>query len=238
MIQSLKRFISDILNRNRSNKEIFSKIYLSHHWGGKGEDNFYSGEGTYFKDVQIYITTISSFIKENKIQSVCEIGCGDFNVTGEILKKVDVDYIGLDVVPQLIDHLSKGYANKKTRFSCVDASAVNAEIPKVDLCIIRQVLQHLSNENILKILENTKHIPNLLITEHLPTNPDEINGDKVTNGYIRLQNKRTSGVYLDQPPFSKEIREELLKLRLDDRNHSGEIIDAQLLTFWIVNKVS
>jgi len=156
MIQSLKRFISDILNRNRPNKEIFSKIYLSHHWGGKGEDNFYSG----------------------------------------------------------------------------------AEIPKVDLCIIRQVLQHLSNENILKILENTKHIPNLLTREHLPTNPDEINGYKVTNGYIRLQNKRTSGVYLDQPPFSKEIREELLKLRLDDRNHSGEIIDAQLLTFWIVNKVS
>jgi hypothetical protein len=74
-----------------------------------------------------------------------------------------------------------------------------------------------------------------LITEHLPVNPGEINRDKVTNGYIRLQNKIPSGVYLDQVPFSKKIKKELLNLRLDDKNHSGELIEAQLVTCWIVN---
>jgi SAM-dependent methyltransferase len=237
MIQTIKRYISDVLNRNRSNKDIFSKIYDNHQWGGEGDENFYSGEGTYFKDVQIYIDTVSDFIKENNIKTVCEIGCGDFNVTGELLKKVDVEYTGLDVVPSLVEHLNKNYKSKNIHFLCVDASSPRAEIPQVDLCIIRQVLQHLSNESILKILENTKHIPNLLITEHLPVIPGEINGDKVTNGYIRLQNKIPSGVYLDQAPFSTKIKKELLNLRLDDKNHTGELIDAQLVTSWVLNEV-
>jgi hypothetical protein len=76
-----------------------------------------------------------------------------------------------------------------------------------------------------------------LITEHLPVIPGEINGDKVTNGYIRLQNKIPSGVYLDQAPFSTKIKKELLNLRLDDKNHTGELIDAQLVTSWVLNEV-
>lgn len=236
MIQTVKRYISDILNRNRSNKEIFSKIYDNHQWGGEGQESFYSGEGTYFKDVQIYIDTISNFIQENNIKSVCEIGCGDFKVTGEILKKVEVNYTGLDVVPSLVDHLNENYSADRVRFVCIDATSYSADIPNVNLCIVRQVLQHLSNESILKVLENTQHIPNLLITEHIPLNPGEINGDKVTNGYIRLQNKIPSGVYIDQPPFSKNVKKELLTLRLDDKNHSEEVIPAQLVTSWIVNE--
>lgn len=238
MFQTVKRYISDVLNRNRSNKDIFSKIYDTNQWGGEGAKNFYSGEGTYFKDVQVYIDAVSDFIKENNIKTVCEIGCGDFNVSGELLKRIDVNYTGLDVVPSLIDHLNNNYQSKNINFLCVDASSTQAKIPTVDLCIIRQVLQHLSNESILKILENTKHIPNLLITEHLPVNPGEINGDKVTNGYIRLQNKIPSGVYLEQAPFSKTIKKELLNLRLDDKNHLGELIDAQLVTSWVVNEVN
>lgn len=238
MLQTVKRYLSDILNRNRSNKEIFSKIYDTHQWGGEGKEDFYSGEGTYFKDVQVYIDTVSDFIKENNIKTLCEIGCGDFNVTGVLLKNVEVDYTGLDVVPSLIDHLNKNYQTENIHFVCVDATSPQAEIPQVDLCIIRQVLQHLNNDSILKILENTKHIPNLLITEHLPVNPEEINGDKVTNGYIRLQNKIPSGVYLDQAPFSKKIKKELLNLRLDDKNYTGEIIEAQLVTSWVMNEVN
>jgi SAM-dependent methyltransferase len=238
MIQTVKRYISDIFNRNRSNKEIFSKIYDNHQWGGEGQVSFYSGEGTYFKDVQIYIDTVTQFIRDNNIKTVCEIGCGDFKVTGEILKNVAVDYTGLDVVPTLVSHLNKNHQSENIRFSCVDASSTLGEIPKVDLCIIRQVLQHLNNENILNILENTKHIPNLLITEHLPINPGEMNGDKVTNGYIRLQNKIPSGVYLSHPPFSMKIKKELLTLRLDDKNHVGELIEAQIVTSWVVNGVS
>jgi SAM-dependent methyltransferase len=235
MIQTVKRYISDILNRKRSNKEIFSKIYDNHQWGGEGQENFYSGEGTYFKDVQIYIDTVSDFIKENNIKTVCEIGCGDFNVTGELLKKVEVNYTGLDVVPSLIEHLTENFSTESIQFSCVDAASTNAKIPDVEMCIIRQVLQHLSNENILKILENIRHIPNLLITEHVPVRPGEFNGDKVTNGYIRLQNKIPSGIYFDKAPFSRKIKEELLNLRLDDKNYSGEIIEAQLVTSWVVN---
>jgi hypothetical protein len=34
-----------------------------------------------------------------------------------------------------------------------------------------------------------------------------------------------------------KIKKELLNLRLDDKNHTGELIDAQLVTSWVLNEV-
>jgi hypothetical protein len=78
--------------------------------------------------------------------------------------------------------------------------------------------------------------PFLIITEHLPMNPQEFNGDKVSNGFIRLQNKLISGVYLDKAPFNVANPTELLRIRLDDKDYNGNLAEAELVTFLISNK--
>jgi len=233
MIQQVKRLVSDLMNKTRSNQEIFSKIYKKNYWGGENDQEFYSGEGTYVNDLSLYTECLLKFIQENQIKSICEIGCGDFHVSKKIVDNASVNYYGIDVVPILVDHLNQQFSTETIDFICLDAAASDAELPQVDLCIIRQVLQHLSNKQIQQILKNTSHIPNLIITEHVPINPVVFNADKVTNGYIRLQNKIPSGIFLNKPPFNKVVEAELLHIKLNDKNADCQLIEAELVTTWI-----
>ncbi len=82
------------------------------------------------------------------------------------------------------------------------------EIPTGDVLILRQVLQHLSNDDISKF---TKSIPRvfsyLLLTEHLPSENDLLaNKDKLSGTDIRLGSG--SGVVLTQPPFNMNFKSE------------------------------
>ena len=117
-------------------------------------------------------------------------------------------------------------------FDAITATA----FPSADLCIIRQVLQHLSNQQILEILEKTKVFKYVMITEHIPLNPQVINANKSTGGYIRLQNKAISGVYLDRPPFNQAIKT-LLSYPQNDKNYDGKIVPAIMQTVLIENDI-
>jgi hypothetical protein len=85
---------------------------------------------------------------------------------------------------------------------------VKDEIPTGDVLILRQVLQHLSNDDISKF---TQSIPRgfsyLLLTEHLPSENDFLaNRDKVSGTDIRLGSG--SGVVLTEPPFNMVFKSE------------------------------
>lgn len=235
-MNNFKRFLSDIRNRFKTNEQIFSNVYRKKYWGEANESTFFSGEGTYVSHIDSYNEILVETIKKFNIKSICEIGCGDFEVSKKLLSSVNVDYVGVDVVPELIEHLSNEYGDESTKFVCLDAAKESCALPKFELCIIRQVLQHLSNRDIKSVLQNINKFPYLIITEHLPVNPKEFNGDKVSNGYIRLQNKLTSGVYLDKSPFNLPSMTELHRIRLDDKDYNGNIVEAELVTFLISNK--
>lgn len=235
-MKNLKRFLSDLLNKFKTNEQIFSNVYKKKYWGETDDSHFFSGEGTYVSHIDSYNEILVETIKKHHIKSVCEIGCGDFEVSKKLLNAVDINYVGVDVVPELINHLSQTYGNESTKFVCIDAAKENCELPKFDLCIIRQVLQHLSNKDISRVLQNVSDFPFLIITEHLPTKPQEYNGDKVSNGYIRLQNKLVSGVYLDKTPFNLPSPTELLRIPLDDKDYNGNLVSAELVTLLITSK--
>ena len=55
----------------------------------------------------------------------------------------------------------------------------------------------------------------------------------MANGYIRLQNKIPSGIFLDKPPFNKAIEADLLHIKLNDKNAECQLIEAELITSWI-----
>jgi hypothetical protein len=91
---------------------------------------------------------------------------------------------------------------------------VKDDIPAGDVLIVRQVLQHLSNDD---ILEFTRSIPPgfsyLLLTEHLPSKNDFLaNLDKVSGNDIRLGSG--SGVVLTEPPFEMNFKSETTLLSL------------------------
>lgn len=209
-------------------EEIFSGIYKRNEWGG-APGTFYSGDGTHHPDTQQYIDQVRKFIVDRSIGSILEIGCGDFHVSGQILKEIDVTYTGGDVVAALIDHHQQNYQTEKIRF--LKINAIEDELPNAELIIIRQVLQHLSNEHIQKILVKLSGFKYALITEHLPvSNSVHFNLDKITGPHIRM--KFNSGVFIDQYPFSVPRTKVLFEYPHDDII-KGNRVPAVLRTYLV-----
>ncbi|MDG1110691.1 MAG: class I SAM-dependent methyltransferase, partial [Polaribacter sp.] len=122
------------------------QIYEMKLWGNNNS-KFYSGEGSHHpKIIEPYITVVSAFLKSFKQPLViCDLGCGDFNVGKHFIRYVK-KYIAIDIVSSLIDFNSKIYNNDNLEFHCLDISKDN--LPQADCVIIRQVLQHLSNNEV------------------------------------------------------------------------------------------
>ena len=225
---------SEFKKRNKTAEEVFTEIYKKGYWGKNNvESAYFSGTGTHDVNTLKYIDTLCDFIQKHNIKSAFEIGCGDFSIMKKVLQNVKVDYTGADIVRSLVAHLQQTYKNEKTNFFHLDAIR-SENYPDADLCVIRQVLQHLTNAQISQILQKTKKFKYVIVTEHLPVNPTILNGDKSLGGYIRLQNTKTSGVFLDAPPFSLKC-ETILSYAKDDEDLNGKIIPALMVSSLVVN---
>tara|TARA_Y100000768_G_C23939279_1_gene664247 strand:+ start:559 stop:906 length:348 start_codon:yes stop_codon:yes gene_type:complete len=104
------------------------------------------------------------------------------------------------------------------------------ELPNADIYIIRQVLQHLSNDSIFNFLKKIQNkCKYLIITEHLPDKEIENfepNKDIVTGPYIRLH--EDSGVVLTEKPFNLKIKNKK-RLFFSEADNMDGILDTTLL---------
>jgi len=105
---------------------------------------------------------------------------------------------------------------------------VEDELPNGDVCFVRQVLQHLSNRQIIVVLPKLKKYKWVFITEHYQTDNNVIkpNIDKVHGRDVRVYDN--SGVYLSKPPFelpAQELKEvlEVPGVGLEGLNDPGVI---------------
>jgi len=185
-------------NAGRTPAEVFAEIYRKGVWGV--ERSFDSGAGS--SDASVvgpYIEKLKTELRALGSVKVVDLGCGDFTVSGQ-LAGCCAEYVGVDVVPELIDHLQAKHSGPHARFVCMDI--VEDDPPSGDVCLIRQVLQHLSNKQILKILSKLDRYATVFITEHYPADGASVvyNIDKVQGASTRIY--QDSGVYLDRPPFN------------------------------------
>jgi SAM-dependent methyltransferase len=200
---SLSRFddrIESLRNVNKTSEEVFNRIYRTNVWGGaRGE--LYSGPGSHISEAaQVYVRAIRDLaLKEGFInRRFVDLGCGDFSI-GSQITELSSSYIGIDIVQELVTQNQNLFGNNKVSFSHLDIA--NDPIPNGDVCLVRQVLQHLSNEQISSILAKLRSFKWIVITEHHPRSSDFVpNRDKVHGGSIRLIHG--SGVVLTEPPFS------------------------------------
>jgi SAM-dependent methyltransferase len=191
-------------------QQTFERIYARKHWG-EAAPEFDSGSGSADTVTQAYVQMVRDFIARHDVRSVVDLGCGDFRV-GRQLATDSVDYTGVDIVRPLVDRNRRRFGGPKVRFEHRNLIE-DRDLPRADLALLRQVLQHLSNDEILRVLENCQRYPYLIVTEHLPTDASAIpNLDKPHGPDIRLYDG--SGVFLDRPPFSRRTHT-LLETRLE-----------------------
>ena len=115
------------------------------------------------------------FFQHNNIKSVVDLGCGDFLIGEEIYKDLKINYTGYDAYKELIDYHNKKYkpynSKKENLYKITNNTGKKAgiiilnptlkdmtfnfihsdftsnpeQLNRADLCIIKDVLQHLPN---------------------------------------------------------------------------------------------
>lgn len=213
-----------------SAEEVFTDIYSNNRWGGS-PGSFCSGSGSREPSiVSPYIARIRSELDllGGMSMRVVDLGCGDFSV-GRQLASACGQYVGVDIVKPLIDYNLKTYSNPQVTFR--HANMISDELPDGDICIVRQVLQHLSNGEILAVLPKLFKYRWCFITEHHPS-PGRLiqpNGDKPHGGDIRVS--RGSGIFLDEPPFSVPASRYRLLLEVPGAGLEGHVDPGIIRTF-------
>jgi SAM-dependent methyltransferase len=157
---------------------------------------------------------------------VCDLGCGDFNV-GKELVKYTKKYVAVDIVPALIAHNKEIYKDENLEFHCLDIAS--DDLPSGDCAIVRQVLQHLSNAEVQRIVKKLADFKHIVLTEHVPEEDFVPNKDIVTGQGVRL--KKQSGLNLLAPPFKFKVKEEKQLLSVKFNKGKGVIVTTYYKTF-------
>lgn len=130
--------------------KVFREIYENGFWGDNNLYSYYRGSSGAGSSIDYnkneYIPFLKKFIFENNIKTVVDLGCGDFVCGDLIYNNLDVSYIGYDTYNCVIDYNKKLYP--KYNFIHLDFHKQITHIFGGDLCILKDVLQHWTLEQI------------------------------------------------------------------------------------------
>jgi SAM-dependent methyltransferase len=210
----VKRATHLFMNKEQRCRQIFEDVYKDGLWGSDQESRFFSGVGSRGGAVDTYVEKMTVLIQRyaaelGRSPVIVDLGCGDFQVGNALLSRLpDITYVGCDIVPELIAYNNQSYGTDRISFRHVDI--VVDPLPAGDICLVRQVLQHLSNEEISNIMRRMGRYKLIYVTEgHPEQRIGPVNPDKAAGADVRFDWKtgRGRGVELDRAPFNATVVE-------------------------------
>lgn len=156
-------------------KDIFAKIYQDNLWESLETRSGIGSEIAHTQEIRI---KISDLLKEFRVSTLFDAPCGEFNW----MKKMDlsgIDYIGSDILPELIDSNIKIHASNSITFTTLDIT--KDSLPQACLMLTRDCLVHFSYQDINNFLSNLhgsniKYLLTTTFTDRV-SNHDIITGD-------------------------------------------------------------
>jgi len=140
-------------------RETFSNIYRKNLWGDGSLENPLSGDGSNPTTAKPYVDFVKKSIQEFSIQSVLDIGHGDWAMWKDF-DFAGVDYTGVDVADNISNELDIRFGNNTRRFRQIGD---DENFPKAQMLITKEVLQHLSNSQVSSILDRIYDFEVLII---------------------------------------------------------------------------
>lgn len=213
--EKLKRFMLWRYRKFLAGKtveEVFTGIYEKGVWGTK---NIRSGGGSTVEHTIEIIQLLPGLFKRYQIKSILDLPCGDFSWM-QNMELSAIQYIGGDIVEQLIKRNIENYAQPNRSFTKLDI--VKDPLPVgIDLILCRDCFVHLSNQHIRQSIDNIRSsgARYLLVTSFTKTTE---NTDILTGEWRRIN--------MELPPFNlKPI--EILNERCPEAD--GKFADKSLL---------
>jgi hypothetical protein len=149
-------------------EKIFTNLYATGAWGTNEEGIGSSGPGSSIENSEPYIKFLQNFIQTNGIATVVDAGCGDWSFS----KTIDwgkTNYIGIDIVKPVIERCQTRFVSPQIAFMHGDINEI--ELPAGDLLICKDVLQYLSNSEVIQFLDRIGKYKYCLITNDACSNP-------------------------------------------------------------------
>lgn len=138
---------------------FFTKIYVTRKWGDDHDEQYCggSGEGSQVENCLEYVAFLRTFLCDNQITSVTDVGCGSFLV-GDMIYSGDelgkIEYHGYDVYADLINRHQNKYKDRANfHFHHLDAHQYPEQLAGADVCILKDILQHWYEEEIVSFLD-------------------------------------------------------------------------------------
>lgn len=156
-------------------KDAFTKIYENGVWGRDAEGKGISGDGSRIEYAKTYLIYLQRFLRENSIKSVVDIGCGDWQLN----RNIDfgpANYSGFDVYEGIVQRNTRRFGNEKIRF--YEKDAINEDIPKAELLILKDVFQHWPIKAIHQFIPKIKNYKYaIIVNDYNNVNPFDNNFD-------------------------------------------------------------
>ena len=200
-------------------EQIFTNIYNNNGFNGKES---ISGPGSDTYQTRIIIKEIPLLFKDYNISTMLDIPCGDFYWMKEVDLK-DIEYIGADIVDDLIKKNNKEYHKNNLYFKKLDL--LKDSLPNVDLIFTRDCLVHLSFEDIFKALtnicnSNSKYLLSTTFTERTSNND-------IKTGQWRTLNLEVAPFFLPKP----------IKIINEGCTENEGIYSDKSLGFWKISDI-
>ncbi len=184
----------------------FQRIFEENAWGNAES---VSGEGSNLERTAVVRARLPGLLRRHGVRSVLDAPCGDF-FWMKAVDLGDVDYIGVDIVPEIISRDVEQYAGPKRQFLMCDL--VEDDLPKADLILCRDCLVHLSYAETRRAIANFRRSGATWLLTTTFTGPRD-NHDIVTGEWRAINLERAP--YNFPPPVevineeSDEVDEEL-----------------------------
>jgi hypothetical protein len=137
-------------------EKVFTNVYENNVWGNNhniGYNGSSGGGSDVNYNINNYVPFLKKFITDKKIKTVVDLGCGDFRCGKLIYDDLDVSYTGYDAYKKVVDYNSTQHLSPKYSFIHLDFCGNKETIINGDICILKDVIQHWSLDNIYKFID-------------------------------------------------------------------------------------
>lgn len=194
-LSDLKRALRRKRLAGRDPADIFTDYARANKWGDKDS---VSGKGSNLEATAEVRRVLPALLRELGARSMLDVPCGDFFWMAHV-DLAGIDYLGGDIVPDLIEANRRAHARPGVAFQVVDL--IRGPVPKADVVFVRDCLVHLSHDHVRAALASIARSGGTwLLTTTFPETP--ANEDIATGEWRAID--------LTKPPFNLPAPERLI----------------------------
>jgi SAM-dependent methyltransferase len=146
----LKTFVRSVLTPRRHMRSTFAPFYTENLWG---DSESASGPGSNLARTAKLRNELPILLKDIGARTMLDAPCGDFNWMKETVVTLE-QYIGVDIIPELIARNQSRYGDERTQFVLLDLT--RDELARVDVILCRDCFIHFSDRHIAAAIRNFK----------------------------------------------------------------------------------